>query len=278
LEIMMNEGTFAKFERDGWQRNAGDYDAIDLPATRQAFAPLLDSLGDLRGRHVLELASGTGHLAAETLARGATVVGVDVAPAMVSLARQHVPGATFDEGDAEALRLKDGTFDAVICCFGMLHFTDPARALCEAARVLKPGGRIGFTVWHAPQQGGEFFGLVLGAYQELANLEVDLPTAPPMFALADPAIRDPMLAQAGFQEMRAQDIPIVWPLRGPDTAVEFILKGAVRSRMIYERQTPPVQQRIRESIVNGTTAYLRNGRQSIPCPAVLVTARKPLAR
>ena len=96
----MHVATFSQLERDGWQRNAADYDAIDLPATRQAFAPLLDSLGDLHGRHVLEVAFGTGHLAAEALARGATVVGVDVAPAMVALARQHVPGASFYEGDA----------------------------------------------------------------------------------------------------------------------------------------------------------------------------------
>ena len=41
---------------------AADYDAIDLPATRQAFGPVLDSVGDLRGRHVLEVAFGTGHL------------------------------------------------------------------------------------------------------------------------------------------------------------------------------------------------------------------------
>ena len=41
----MHEETFAQLERDGWQRNAADYDAVDLPATRQAFGPLLDSLG-----------------------------------------------------------------------------------------------------------------------------------------------------------------------------------------------------------------------------------------
>jgi len=271
----MPEETFSQFEREGWQRNAVDYDAVDLPATRQAFGPLLDSAGDLRGRHVLEVASGTGHLAADALVRGATVVGVDVAPAMVTLARQRVPGARFHEGDAEALPFKDEQFDSVNCCFGLLHFAEPVRALREAARVLKPGGIISFTVWHAPQHGGEFFGLIIGTYQTHANMEVGVPPAPPMFALADPAVRDPTLAEAGFREVRARDIAIEWPLRGPETVVEFVLKGAVRSRMVYERQTPQIQQRIREALIVATARYLRSGRPGIPCPAVLVTARRP---
>ena len=271
----MHEESFSQLERDGWQRNAADYDAVDLPATRQAFGPLLDSLGDLRGRHVLELAFGTGHLAAEALARGATVVGVDVAPAMVALARQRVPRASFHEGDAESLPFKDGQFDAVICCFGLMHFAEPARALREMARVLKPDGIIGFTVWQDPQRGGEFFKLILGTYEKLADMDVRLPPAPPAFELADPAVRDPMLTQAGFREVRAKEIAISWPLRGPDTVVEFVLKGAVRSRMIYEQQTSQIQQRIREALATATTAYLRNGGTSIPSPAVLVTARRP---
>ncbi len=194
------EETFSQLEREGWQRNASDYDSVDLPATRQAFAPLLDSVGDLRGRHVLEVASGTGHLAADALARGATVVGVDVAHNMVALARQRVPDAIFREGDAEALPFQDEQFDAVLCCFGLLHFAQPAQALREAARVLKPGGTVSFTVWCAPEQGGEFLGLILRTYQSHANMDVQLPPAPPMFALADPAVRDPMLTEAGFRE------------------------------------------------------------------------------
>jgi SAM-dependent methyltransferase len=268
----MREETFSQLEREGWQRNASDYDSVDLPATRQAFAPLLDSVGSLRGRHVLEVASGTGHLAADALARGATVVGVDVAPNMVALARERVPGAIFREGNAEALPFPDKQFDSVLCCFGLLHFAQPAHALREAARVLKPGGTVSFTVWCAPEQGGEFLGLILKTYQSHANMDVELPPAPPMFALADPGVRDPMLTEAGFREIRARDIAIVWPIRGPETPFDFVLRGAVRTRLVYERQTPQVQQRIRDALAAATVPFVRTG--GIPSPAVLVTASK----
>jgi SAM-dependent methyltransferase len=268
----MSDQTFSELEREGWQRNASEYDNVDLPATRQAFAPLLDSVGALRGRHVLELASGTGHVAAEAVARGATVVGVDVAPNMIALARQRVPGASFREANAEALPFHDNEFDYVLCCFGLLHFAQPAQALREAARVLKPGGILSFTVWCAPEQGGEFLGLILKTYQSHANMDVGLPPAPPMFALADRGVRDPMLTEAGFQEIRARDIAIVWPIGGPETPFEFVLKGAVRTRMVYERQIPEIQQRIREALAAATIPYVKAG--GIPSPAVLVTATR----
>ena len=268
----MRQQSFSELERDGWQRNASDYDSVDLPATSQAFAPLLDSLGDLHGRHVLEVASGTGHLAAQALARGASVVGVDVAANMVALARQRVPNATFLEGDAEALPFDDKQFNSVLCCFGLLHFARPARALREMARVLGPGGVVSFTVWCPPEQGGEFVGLIFKIYELHANMELDLPPAPPMFALADPAVRDPMLTEAGFKAIRTQRIPIVWPIRGPETPFDFIVRGAVRTRMVYERQTSPVKKRIRDALAAATAPYLSAG--GIPAPAVLVSASK----
>jgi SAM-dependent methyltransferase len=193
---------------------------------------------------------------------------------MVALARQRVPGATFHEGAAEALPFEDEQFDVVLCAFGLLHFAQPAQALREAARVLKPGGTCAFTVWQAPEQGNEFLGLILGTYQAHAKLEVGLPPAPPLFGLADPTVRDPMLRQAGFGDIQTRDLAIVWPLRGPETACEFVLKGAVRTRMLYDRQTPQVQQRIREALVAETMPYARDGKAGIPCPAVLVTAFK----
>ena len=191
----MSEKTFADYEKDGWQRNAAAYDEVVIPATSQSIAPLLDSVGDLQGLRVLELASGTGHLAEQAVARGATVVGIDVAANMVELARKRVPSATFYEGAAEEMPFEDESFNVVLCCLSFLHFAQPEKAFSEVARVLKPGAPCAFTVWQKPEKGNEFLGLLLKTYQEHAEMDVGLPPAPPMFALVDPAVRDPMLTK-----------------------------------------------------------------------------------
>ena len=270
----MAEMSFGEIERTGWNRRAADYADVMLPSTGQAIAPLLDSLGDLRGARLLEIASGTGHLAEAAMRRGATVTGIDVAANMVALARARVPGARFEAGDAEALRFEDGCFDAVACSFGLVHLERPSRGIEEAARVLAPGGRLAFTGWHAPGEGNAFLGLITDAYAAHADLDVGLPPASPLTLLSEAAARDPMLAAAGFTAIRARDLDIVWPVAGPETVIEFLEKGSVRSSMIYERQTPAVRQRIRDFLAAGTAPYLDAAEPGIPCPAGLVTAVK----
>lgn len=270
----MSEQSFTAHERTGWERNAIAYDDVDLPATEQAFGPLLDSFGELAGKQLLEVASGTGILARHAINRGAVVTGIDFATNMIALARQNCPEARFQEGNGEALPFEDGAFDAVACSFGLLHMADPERAMREAARVLAPNGRLAFTVWAGPDQGNAFLGAILGTYQEYADMDVGLPPAPPMFALANPAIRDPMLTAAGFDDISARDLAIEWPIKNRAIMVEFIEKGAVRTNMVYERQTPEVQKRIRDVLMSHTDRYIAEGRSGVPCPAVLVTAAK----
>src|SRR5690606_31718220 len=77
------------------------------------------------------------------------VVGVDINPGMLRVARIKAPEMQWLEASAEELPFEDESFDAVLCQFALMFFTDKVAALEEMARVLKPGGRLAVAVWDA---------------------------------------------------------------------------------------------------------------------------------
>ncbi|MEO8290186.1 MAG: methyltransferase domain-containing protein [Gaiellaceae bacterium] len=97
--------------------------------------------GDLLGRRVLEVGTGTGTLAGALADRGTKVWAVDPSEEMLAGAREKAPGARFKLGRAESLPFKDGWFERVVVRLA-LHLVDRSRALPEFARVLAPGGRL----------------------------------------------------------------------------------------------------------------------------------------
>jgi ubiquinone/menaquinone biosynthesis C-methylase UbiE len=115
-------------------------DAPDLDAMRAAVA--------LRGdERVLDVGTGTGHTALAFAPRVGEVVGLDLTPAMLEQARslaeeRGVTNVRFEPGEAEALPYADAGFDLVTCRVCAHHFRDVRRAVREAARVLRPGGRL----------------------------------------------------------------------------------------------------------------------------------------
>lgn len=118
------------------------------------FAPYAQDLADrLAGFEgdLLELAAGTGILTAE-LARaapGARLTSSDLNPAMLELASRKagVEQVTWRTADAQSLPFEAGAFDLVVCQFGVMFFPDKVGAFSEARRVLRPGGRLLFSVW-----------------------------------------------------------------------------------------------------------------------------------
>jgi len=123
--VTSRTGAFRAFEHAGWQGAALRYDDAFGSLTRQAIDPLLDAAEARSGARVLDVASGPGYVAAAAAARGARVTGVDFSLAMVRLARAQNPGVKFRTGNAEALPFRDGSFDAVVMNFGMLHLARP---------------------------------------------------------------------------------------------------------------------------------------------------------
>jgi demethylmenaquinone methyltransferase / 2-methoxy-6-polyprenyl-1,4-benzoquinol methylase len=104
------------------------------------------------GSRALDVGTGTGDLAIELARRGASVTGVDFAPAMLEVARGKAPNIAFERGDALALRHGPGEFDAVTVGFGARNFADLDRGLREMARVTRPGGRVVVLEITTPQR------------------------------------------------------------------------------------------------------------------------------
>ena len=153
---------FNAFEATGWEQQATGYDAFFGPITTRLVGPLLDAAGVRPGARMLDVATGPGYVAAAAAERGADVVGVDVAGAMLALARRAHPGLDLRTGDAEALPLPDASFDMVVANLALLHLGRPDQAAREFARVLVPGGRVALTVWDMPER-ARFIGVLLEA-------------------------------------------------------------------------------------------------------------------
>jgi len=125
---------------------------------------VLAVLGEVRDLDVLDLGCGPGLYAQELIERGAArVVGVDASSEMVRLARHRVPGATFHRQDLQAPLswAADGEFDAAVMPLVIHHLDDRVSALREAARVLRPGGRLVVSTVHPTgdwlRLGGSYF-------------------------------------------------------------------------------------------------------------------------
>jgi SAM-dependent methyltransferase len=100
---------------------------------------LAEFLGDVSGRRILDMATGTGRAALALANRGAIVTGVDASCEMLSVARTRAADAglsiEFAEGDAHALTFPDRAFDAVVCLRMLMHVPDWRKALSELCRV-----------------------------------------------------------------------------------------------------------------------------------------------
>lgn len=101
-----------------------------------------DALGLRPGDRVLDVGAGTGVSTAELARSGADAVGVDLSLGMLRAGRRVRPGVPLLAGDALRLPFRDGSFDAVTISFALRNVVDTRAALCELARVTRPGGRL----------------------------------------------------------------------------------------------------------------------------------------
>ena len=116
------------------------------------------------GERILDLSTGTGWTSRAVARRGATVIGVDIADALLEAARANAAAEGlpihYQLGDAEHLPFEDGAFDAVVSTCGVMFASRPEAAARELARVCRKGGRIALTTWVSDGNLFKMFGVM----------------------------------------------------------------------------------------------------------------------
>ncbi len=266
---------FARFEHEGWQRVADKYDSVWSPLTRQFIPSLLEDASVSAGMSVLDVACGPGYVSAAAKQVGAVPTGIDFSDRMVAIAKRMFPEIRFAQGDAHDLPFEDGGFDRVLMNFGLLHVSHPEKACAEACRVLKRGGKFGFTVWAGPEQnpGAK---IVNDAIETYANLDVGLPEGPPKYLYGEREECRQVLKRAGFDgtSMRYETRTVEWHHPDPGYYFEAERNAGVRTAGILARQSPETLEAIRLAIENGIKQYARGNEFVLPMAAHVVVVLK----
>jgi SAM-dependent methyltransferase len=227
-----------------WGTSARDWANIQEGQVRAGYEAVLAHCGVGSGHDYLDAGCGAGMAAQIAAARGARVAGFDAAEALLAIARERVPGGDFRVADLEEVPFADDTFD-VVTGFNAFQFAgDPARALAEARRVARPGGRVVVLTWGNPEG--------MEAASIIAALRPFLPPPPPgapgPFALSDDTRLRAFVADAGLKPEDVVDVDCPWSYPDEATAVRGFGSSGVAARAKTHASAEAVDEAHRAAI------------------------------
>ncbi len=232
---------YTRSSREAWSCAAqvyADENARRLEPYGLALLERLELGRIARGTSVLDIASGPGEPAlalARSLAGRSRVTGVDLSSEMVRIAGQRARAAglanvEFREADAHRLPFEDHSFDLVTCRFGLMLMAAPLAVAREVCRVLKPGGRFGFTVWAESAREGPT-GILRQVMTDLVPVAL-LPPGPDMFALGDPRVTTRLVEAAGLAMLAIQALSSDWEFEDPGEYWHSMTHGSPNGRAL----------------------------------------------
>ena len=187
------------------------------------------------GDTVLDLAAGTGDVTEALAQSGAHVISTDISPVMVEAARRRgIPDVDHRVMDMQAIDLPDSSVDGVVSRYGYMLVPDPALALRETRRVLKPGGRLAFATW-APANRNPWATAYGPVLIERGMLEPPNPNEPGQFFLGAPARIEELVRGAGFDDVAVGEVPVVFRAESWNEYRRIVSSLAAVMREVLER-------------------------------------------
>lgn len=266
--------------RDMWGERHRDFAERAAPFTALYAAHLIELVHPAEGERVLDLATGPGVVAlqaAEAVGSSGAVVATDLVPEWREVVEERAAAAgltniTFEVMGAESLTLPDSSFDVACCQFGLMFVPDPARALGEIRRVVRPGGRIGLVVWSTPDRTPCF-----SLERLLGSLAPPTPDdqLPNQFALSEPGLIERLVTEAGFAEVQSEHYTLDRPVENAEQAWENQVNHAAPPiKTALDRMTPEERDQLKASWLTDVAPYRQGDALNLPGEAIYVTARR----
>jgi SAM-dependent methyltransferase len=195
---------------EGWGRKAVDFAALSEPQNCREYVAMHHRLRVDAGDRLLDVACGSGLAIELARLRGAICSGIDASPRLIAVARDRNPESDIAVGDMHALPWDAASFDVVTSFRGIWGTTPDAVA--EISRVLRPGGRVGITVWgHLKISPGAW---ALAPFRLAATQKVDNQAA--MVSLGRPGAGEQLLESYGFVDIERLDVPFALEFPDPE--------------------------------------------------------------
>ena len=207
------------------------------------------------GDTVLELAAGlgdTGLRAAHLVGGSGRVIITDFAPEMVAAARRRaeemgVGNAEFRTLDTERMNLETDSVDGVLCRWAYMLMMNPAAAFAETRRVLRPGGRLAFSVWAARERNPALL-LAGRTLVELGHIPPPDPEVPGPYFMADTGRIRELVMGAGFAEPAIEEVFFHRQFISQDAYWRFLIETSATTSPVLRSLPSEVQNTVRERV------------------------------
>jgi SAM-dependent methyltransferase len=216
----------ARVQRRLWGTDPRAWADLSEAHNRPLFEAVLDAANVGHATNLLDVGCGSGLALVLAAERGAMPAGIDISPGLLGVARERLPDADLREGDMEELPFADETFDAVTGVNAFQFAGDPRRALREAARVMRPDGRLVASLFAAPERSQ---GTVVHAAMSALVPPADAGDHAP-YALSAPGGLEAALREAGLAVTGDGEVFCSWRYASIDDAVAGLLCSAGGAR------------------------------------------------